>query len=118
MRATPLRHVTLLPVLAELCGNREIRVIFVEATLAARIARWGTKITRLELNAIDTHPVEADMAQIREIADIVVETKLGFEEAFMTLMQWIKQAYPGLIPVITRPAPVVRNVEINSGVKT
>jgi cytidylate kinase len=89
-----LRHVGLLPVLARLVGDRDVRVIFVDASPDARIERWGEKITRTELNAVDSHPVEADLSQIRDKADIIINAGSGSDAAFTALMQWIMGVYP------------------------
>ncbi len=91
-----LRHMSLLPFLSKLLDGRELNVIFVEASPEARIKRWGAEITRLELTTIDTHPVEAGMAQIREHADLVVDTQTGFSEAYQKILQWITRAYPSV----------------------
>jgi dephospho-CoA kinase len=91
-----LRHVGLVPLLVTLVGVRELRLIFVDATPEARIERWDGEITKSELNAVDTHPVETDLAQLRERADLIIDARMGLEEAFKTLMQWITRTYPAL----------------------
>jgi hypothetical protein len=91
-----LRHIALLPVLRTLLGGKEIRLIFVEATPEARIERWDGQITRQELSALDSHPMVADLALLRENADLIVETQSGFEDAFEKLIQWITRTFPSL----------------------
>lgn len=91
-----LRHLALLPYIATLLDDREVKLIFVEASPEARVKRWGSEITRLDLGAIDRHPVEADLSQIRGRAHVIIDTQTGFEEAYRTLKQWIGRAYPCL----------------------
>lgn len=91
-----LRHLDLLPVLKRLVDGRDLKLIFVEATPAARMDRWGEAITSSEMRVIDSHPVEADLAKIREKADFVIATPKGIEESFGPLMEWVVQTYPYL----------------------
>ena len=58
--------------------------------------RWGSTVTRRELSIVDSHPVEADLAQLRERADLVVGTAGGFKQAFHTMKVWIRRRYPQL----------------------
>jgi len=89
-----LRHVALLPYIATLLDATEVNLIFVEASPEARVERWGAEITRLDLEVIDSHPVEADLSQIREKAHIIIDTQTGFEEACRALREWASRVYP------------------------
>ena len=89
-----LRHIALLPVLAKLLEGRHLIVIFVDAPVEERVERLGGGLTVADLNKIDAHPVEAQLAQIRERADIVIDTRLGLEESFQVLWDWLSRTTP------------------------
>jgi hypothetical protein len=78
----------------------EVKVVFVETPPDSRIARWGTEITRPEVTAVDSHPIEADLPRIRQRADVIIDTQTGAEDAFRTLIRWIVQENPSMLDIV------------------
>jgi hypothetical protein len=98
-----LRHVRLLPILRGLLPDRDFKLIFVESRSDARSKRWEGSPSEEEIALIDAHPVENDLGQLRQLADLIVDTTAGFEPGLTLLLTWINDAYPSL----SRQGPAV-----------
>jgi adenylate kinase family enzyme len=91
-----LRHFRLVPVLQKMSPGAVLKLVYVEATQDLRIDRWDGEITRSELANVDSHPVEAELMDIRDNADLIVDTRQGLEQCFRIVIEWIVELYPYL----------------------
>ena len=73
-----LRHVQILPILKGLLPDRDFNLIFVESRPDVRSKRWEGHPSEEEIALIDAHPVEKDLAQLRQKSDLIVDTIEGF----------------------------------------
>jgi len=92
-----LRHVRILPILRELLPNRDFNLIFVESRSDVRSKRWEGRLSEEDMAAIDSHPVENDLGLLRQQSDLIVDTTEGFEPALRLVLDWMTDAYPGLV---------------------
>jgi dephospho-CoA kinase len=91
-----LRHLQVLPAIQSIAPDGIPRIIYLEAPTDLRIARWDGAISASELSEVDSHPVEADLVQIRKMADIVIDTQVGIERSVSDVMVWVSRLYPSL----------------------
>ena len=84
-----LRHKSLLPHLRALCPDLTVVVVYVEASNATRLRRISPTITAKELNEIDSHPVEAEQQELRQVADLVLNTDRHETESYTELLRWL-----------------------------
>jgi adenylate kinase family enzyme len=91
-----LRHLRLEPVLRELLPTRDMRLIYVESRPSTRLLRWDGHASEEEVALVDAHPVERDLALLRNQSDLIIDTTEGFEPALALLLKWITDAYPSL----------------------
>jgi adenylate kinase family enzyme len=92
-----LRHVRILPVLRGLLPDRDFNLIFVESRSDVRSKRWEGRLSEEDMAAIDSHPVENDLGLLRQQSDLIVDTTEGFEPALRLVLDWMTDAYPGLV---------------------
>ncbi len=91
-----LRHFDLLPILRRLVGESPLKLIYIDAPANLRSSRWDGPITQDELARTDSHPVEAQLGQIRENADLIVDSRRGLEANIRFVVEWILEDYPGI----------------------
>jgi len=92
-----LRHVRILPILRGLLPDRDFNLIFVESRSDVRSKRWEGRLSEEDIAAIDSHPVENDLGLLRQQSDLIVDTTEGFETALRLVLDWMTDAYPGLV---------------------
>jgi hypothetical protein len=84
-----IRHLDTVRVLKTLVSPQLLKVVYLENSLADRLKR--SSLTSEELEKRDSHPVEAETAAIKHIADLVLDTSAPMEDSFARLCGWALQ---------------------------
>ena len=84
-----LRHLRLIPIIKALHPGYDLRIIYVEASKRTRLARFQPSITESELDAIDSHAVEEELADLKEAADTTLWTDCDERETYLKLISWL-----------------------------
>jgi cytidylate kinase len=83
-----VRHKEVLHVISEIAVGEPIKLIYV--TVSKKTRSYRTR-QDLDLDSIDAHIVESEAkAQLRSIADLVIENESNESEALLALVNWIR----------------------------
>jgi dephospho-CoA kinase len=89
-----LRHRSLVPILKALHPECDLRIIYTEASKETRAKRWEQPLSEAQLDAIDNHPVERELSEVREIADLIVSTDRSADESYAEVLSWLELHVP------------------------
>jgi hypothetical protein len=91
-----LRHRSLVPILTALHPECNLRIIYTEASKETRRKRWEPPLSEAQLDAIDNHPVEQELSEVREIADLIVSTDRSDDESYDEMLLWLELHVPSV----------------------
>jgi hypothetical protein len=86
-----LRHRRLVPILKALHPGYDVRIIYTEASKRARLGRFEPSVSEAELESIDSHVVEGELDDLKEVADITLSTDSKEQESYFQLVSWLTQ---------------------------
>lgn len=90
-----VRHREAFQAISDLSGGQSIKLIYLHASVEVRIARNSTRCGDFDVRNTDAHEVESQTnAQIRDMADLVVDASRDANEIFAEIANWVREEFP------------------------
>jgi len=84
-----IRHFSAVSTLRALIPDQPIKLVYLESSAEDRVER--SSLSRSQLRMLDSHPVESEAVEMRNIADFVLNTSGSVDDSFSRLRTWVLQ---------------------------
>jgi cytidylate kinase len=98
-----VRHKEVLQTISKLSQGQPVALIYLHTALKNRMARDESSASEQDLQLEDSHKVESQVhSELRELADLVVETSQGPSSTLSHILSWIEHEWPEMLRLTSK----------------